>query len=65
MRSSASRINLNFGSIGGLSNELVVKLERTRPASIAHAGRIEGMTPAALMLLVSAIKRQKQIATGT
>ena len=57
--------DLNFGSIGGLSNELVAKLERTRPASIAHAGRIEGMTPAALMLLVSAIKRQKQIATGT
>lgn len=57
--------DLKFGSIGGLSNELVSKLEKTRPVSIAHAARIEGMTPAALMLLVSAIKRQQQAATGT
>lgn len=54
-----------FTSIGGLSNELVAKLEKTRPVSIAHASRIEGMTPAALMLLVSAIKRDQKIAAGS
>jgi tRNA uridine 5-carboxymethylaminomethyl modification enzyme len=36
-----------------------------RPTSIAHAGRIEGMTPAALMLLIGAIKRRSLAPTGT
>ena len=56
---------LQFSSISGLSNELVAKLETTRPTTIAHAGRIEGMTPAALMLLIAAIKRTQVVATGT
>lgn len=57
--------DLDFQAISGLSNELASKLQRTRPATIAHAGRIEGMTPAALMLLISASKRQERAATGT
>ncbi|WP_341367747.1 tRNA uridine-5-carboxymethylaminomethyl(34) synthesis enzyme MnmG [Yoonia sp. BS5-3] len=57
--------DFDYGAVGGLSNELVVKLVSVRPSSIAHAGRIEGMTPAALMLLISALKRQQQVATGT
>jgi tRNA uridine 5-carboxymethylaminomethyl modification enzyme len=57
--------DMDFASISGLSNELVLKLTTSRPATIAHAGRIEGMTPAALMLIVSAIKRREQRATGT
>ena len=56
---------LDYSAISGLSNELVAKLEKVRPTNIAHAGRIEGMTPAALMLLISAIKRMQQPATGT
>lgn len=54
----------DYTLIRGLSNEIVAKLTATRPGTIAHAGRIEGMTPAALMLIVSAIKKQYQ-ATGT
>lgn len=56
---------LVFSKISGLSNELVAKLNAARPRSIAHASRIEGMTPAALMLLISAIKRVEQVQTGT
>lgn len=46
---------LNFSAMAGLSNELKSKLNRQRPASLAEAGRIEGMTPAALALLVAHI----------
>jgi tRNA uridine 5-carboxymethylaminomethyl modification enzyme len=57
--------SMDFSAIKGLSNEIVAKLTATRPATIAHAGRIEGMTPAALMLIIGATKRQQQRATGT
>jgi tRNA uridine 5-carboxymethylaminomethyl modification enzyme len=43
---------LDFESIVGLSNELREKLTRARPATLAQAARIEGMTPAALTLLL-------------
>jgi tRNA uridine 5-carboxymethylaminomethyl modification enzyme len=43
---------LDFESIAGLSNELREKLTRARPATLAQAARIEGMTPAALTLLL-------------
>jgi tRNA uridine 5-carboxymethylaminomethyl modification enzyme len=46
---------LNFSIMPGLSNELKLKLNRQRPATLAEAGRIEGMTPAALALLVAHI----------
>ncbi|MCK0097229.1 tRNA uridine-5-carboxymethylaminomethyl(34) synthesis enzyme MnmG [Yoonia sp. F2084L] len=55
---------IDYSAISGLSNELVSKLNTTRPSTIAHAGRIEGMTPAALMLIVATLKK-RQIATGT
>ncbi|WP_322893194.1 MULTISPECIES: tRNA uridine-5-carboxymethylaminomethyl(34) synthesis enzyme MnmG [unclassified Yoonia] len=57
--------DLIYADVKGLSFELVTKLEKARPVSIAHAGRIEGMTPAALMLLVGAIKRRALAATGS
>ncbi|PJI85867.1 tRNA uridine 5-carboxymethylaminomethyl modification enzyme [Yoonia maricola] len=56
--------DLNFNDIKGLSNEIVAKLTATRPTSVAHASRIEGMTPAALMLIIAATKKQQR-ATGT
>lgn len=57
--------NFSYAQISGLSNELASKLSKVRPSSIAHASRIEGMTPAALMLLIGEIKRSQQAATGT
>jgi tRNA uridine 5-carboxymethylaminomethyl modification enzyme len=46
---------LDFSLMPGLSNELKLKLNRQRPGTLAEAGRIEGMTPAALALLVAHI----------
>ena len=55
--------DIDYEGIRGLSNEVVAKLTMSRPGTIAHAGRIEGMTPAALMLIIGATKKQK-LASG-
>jgi tRNA uridine 5-carboxymethylaminomethyl modification enzyme len=46
-----------FDGIGGLSTELRQKLERDRPASLGQAARLDGMTPAALLLLLAHLKK--------
>jgi tRNA uridine 5-carboxymethylaminomethyl modification enzyme len=63
-RDEAVRIpeSLDYSSIGGLSNELREKLERTRPQSLAAAGRIEAMTPAALGAIFAALKKSRRAA---
>lgn len=48
---------LDYGAIGGLSNEVKDKLIRIRPRTLGQAGRIEGMTPGALTALLSHVKR--------
>lgn len=45
--------DFDFDSIEGLSNELKTKLGKARPANVAQAARIDGMTPSALMLILS------------
>ena len=47
----------DYAAIPGLSNELKEKLGARRPASIAEAARVPGVTPAALSLLVVYAKR--------
>jgi tRNA uridine 5-carboxymethylaminomethyl modification enzyme len=47
----------DFAAISGLSTEVRQKLERHRPGTLAQAGRIDGMTPAALLLLLAHLKR--------
>ena len=47
----------DYGQISGLSAELMQKLLRLRPVTLAQAGRIEGMTPAALVLLLAHVRR--------
>ncbi len=49
--------NLSYKDIPGLSREIVEKLEQIRPETIAQAGRIPGITPAALSILMVAIER--------
>jgi tRNA uridine 5-carboxymethylaminomethyl modification enzyme len=49
--------DFDYGVLNGLSNELRQKLERVRPPSIGHAERIEGMTPAAIALLLARLRR--------
>jgi tRNA uridine 5-carboxymethylaminomethyl modification enzyme len=46
-----------YNGLPGLSNELRQKLSRTRPASLGQAARLDGMTPAALMLLLAHVKK--------
>ncbi len=48
---------LDFAQLPGLSSELAGKLQRKRPASLAEAGRIEGMTPAAITLILAHCRR--------
>ncbi len=48
--------DLDYQSMSGLSAELSLKLSRHRPASLAHAGRLEGMTPAALLVVLAHVK---------
>ncbi len=45
-----------YDEVSGLSAELTAKLERVRPSDLAQAGRIDGMTPAALALLLGRIR---------
>ncbi len=48
--------NFDFDVIDGLSNELKLKLNATRPVNLGQAGRIDGMTPAALTLLLARLR---------
>ena len=50
-------VDFDFKTLSGLSNEIVSKLETVRPVDIAQASRLDGMTPAALTLLLARIKR--------
>ncbi|MEM9047698.1 MAG: tRNA uridine-5-carboxymethylaminomethyl(34) synthesis enzyme MnmG [Pseudomonadota bacterium] len=55
---------MKYNAISGLSNELVEKLDRVQPETLGQAGRIEGMTPAALAVLLIAVKRRRIAAAG-
>tara|TARA_R110000787_G_scaffold44093_7_gene107987 strand:- start:8250 stop:10115 length:1866 start_codon:yes stop_codon:yes gene_type:complete len=50
--------DLDYASVGGLSNEVRQKLEMIRPTTLGQAGRIEGVTPGALTALLSHVKRR-------
>ena len=52
--------DFEYMGLPGLSVELQTKLARQRPATIAHAARIDGMTPAALLLLLAHTKRRAE-----
>ena len=49
--------DLDYSDLQGLSQELMEKLQLRRPLSIADAQKIEGITPAAILIVLSAIKR--------
>jgi tRNA uridine 5-carboxymethylaminomethyl modification enzyme len=51
--------DFNYATVGGLSAELRTRLERFRPASLGDAGRLEGMTPAALGAVFAALRRPR------
>ncbi len=52
--------DFSFDGVEGLSNELKAKLKLARPENLSQAARIDGMTPAALTLILSILRRQKR-----
>ena len=53
--------DFDYGTLPGLSNEMKQKLQTHRPRTIGQAGRIDGVTPAALTLLVAHVRRAKKV----
>jgi len=49
----------NFDAVHGLSNELKEKLNHIKPASLGQASRIDGMTPAALSVIMVGLKAHR------
>ncbi|WP_139257483.1 tRNA uridine-5-carboxymethylaminomethyl(34) synthesis enzyme MnmG [Natronohydrobacter thiooxidans] len=54
----------DFSAVSGLSHELAGKLSRIRPETLAQAARIDGMTPAALVLLLSRLQSSAKRASA-
>lgn len=51
--------NIDYKKIGGLSNEVVMKLNKVRPETLGAASRISGVTPAAVTAVLGYIKSAK------
>jgi tRNA uridine 5-carboxymethylaminomethyl modification enzyme len=51
--------DLDYGALRGLSNEVVQKLETARPRTLGQASRIDGITPAALTLVLAHLHRRR------
>jgi tRNA uridine 5-carboxymethylaminomethyl modification enzyme len=55
--------DLDYAGVPGLSTEIVQRLARVRPATLGQAGRIEGVTPAALTALILKLRSpERQVA---
>jgi tRNA uridine 5-carboxymethylaminomethyl modification enzyme len=52
--------DFDYGRVHGLSNELRDKLRRVRPSSLGQAARMEGMTPAAISVMMVALKARRK-----
>ena len=50
--------NLNYDNFAGLSNEVKSKFKKIRPKTMGQALRIDGITPAAVYILLSHLKRK-------
>ena len=56
--------DMNYDYLSGLSNEIKSKLKKIRPSTLGHALRIDGVTPAAAIILLSHLKKVKRRAVG-
>ena len=50
--------NINYSDLDGLSNEVKAKFKEIRPKTLGQALRIDGITPAAVYILLSHVKRR-------
>ena len=57
--------DLDYNALSGLTNELKQKLSRVRPATLADAARIQGMTPAGMMILLSQVNSPRSTVNKT
>lgn len=53
---------IDYANVSGLSNEVIQKLNLVKPATLAQAGRISGITPAAMSLLLVHLKKLRLLA---
>ncbi|MGC3938006.1 tRNA uridine-5-carboxymethylaminomethyl(34) synthesis enzyme MnmG [Roseobacter sp. EG26] len=53
-------VEFDYDAIAGLSNELKSKLVKVRPSTLAQVSRIDGMTPAALTLILAKLRQKKR-----
>ncbi|MDH3439274.1 MAG: tRNA uridine-5-carboxymethylaminomethyl(34) synthesis enzyme MnmG [Gammaproteobacteria bacterium] len=51
--------DLDYGAVSGLSTEARQRLESTRPETLGHASRLEGVTPATISLLLIHLKKRQ------
>jgi tRNA uridine 5-carboxymethylaminomethyl modification enzyme len=58
---AALPVDLDYAAIRGLSNEVRAKLAAHRPETVGQAGRISGVTPAAVSLLLVHLKKNGQL----
>lgn len=58
-------VDVDYAEVPGLSNEVRAKLEKARPRTVGQAGRIDGMTPAALGILAAYLRREARRSTAT
>lgn len=65
-RDDAARLpdGMDFHQLSGLSREIADKLHLARPQTLGQAARMEGMTPAALVILLAHIRRARQNAVA-
>lgn len=54
-------LDLDYAAVSGLSNEVRAKLAQHRPETVAQAGRISGITPAAVSLLLVHLKKTERL----
>jgi tRNA uridine 5-carboxymethylaminomethyl modification enzyme len=58
--SRALPADINYAAVNGLSNEARLKLAQIRPSTLGQAGRIDGVTPAALTLVLAHVKGRER-----
>jgi tRNA uridine 5-carboxymethylaminomethyl modification enzyme len=57
--------DVDYADVPGLSNEVRGKLEKARPRTVGQAGRIDGITPAALGILAAYLRREARRSAAT
>ena len=56
--------DIDYASVRGLSREVQQKLNQHRPQTIGQASRVQGVTPAAISLLLVHLKRRSLVASA-